>query len=706
MKKVYLKTLLLAATLLGGVNVAWADDITSLPFTTDFATAISPFDAGVIETSNTNIGAVLNVCNTTATAWFDTDASTEGRQAYELGEKETVTLQFTAFHGWYATTKPATFQLLNSDGASLVEYTYECSGSVTDVKLGGTTPTTFSAFTGNSKYDATRNANGIGGNGKPYVATENYNPTITMTVSGKGYVTFSFVSANAEKSFSATLEDVKMDLARFVIKDEIGLADRATCIDNLSITSAVAQKESYSYTINYVDETGASILTDGGMGEEGTTVEISQEVLVVDGKKYDYVSDDAADKVLNANGTVITVRYKEKAKKSYTVNAVNGEDILKELAAGSCYEDETPRVYYSRSMQINGQWYTVAPNSADPIYGVDLTEGGNVEVAYEADDAILYFFEGNELNGSSPWAAGTGAPAKMSNGDASRMAKDKFVYTEPLAAGDYVVTIRVRNQRSAASTETFASLALRDVEGTTTALDENFAEWTNNTLEERTITITVPEDNLALQINNGAYNSNLEIDYIVFESTTKYLQSSANLEGFKTFYDATASYEVDESTTIYQAVAADDETVTLQKVDGNVVPADIPVVLQSSASDYAIALTPTDAESKADFSKNLLKAAAGTETGKYVLAYRAGDGLGLAFYQYIGNSPLEAGDVYLDIEEDEAAPRRIVIAGEATAIKNVNVAAEDGAVYNVAGQKVNGSYKGIVIKNGKKFLQK
>ena len=30
----------------------------------------------------------------------------------------------------------------------------------------------------------------------------------------------------------------------------------------------------------------------------------------------------------------------------------------------------------------------------------------------------------------------------------------------------------------------------------------------------------------------------------------------------------------------------------------------------------------------------------------------------------------------------------------------------DGAIYNLAGQKVNANYKGVVIQNGKKFIQK
>ena len=39
------------------------------------------------------------------------------------------------------------------------------------------------------------------------------------------------------------------------------------------------------------------------------------------------------------------------------------------------------------------------------------------------------------------------------------------------------------------------------------------------------------------------------------------------------------------------------------------------------------------------------------------------------------------------------------------AIKSVKAAKEDGAIYNLAGQKVSASYKGVVIKNGKKYIQ-
>ncbi len=43
---------------------------------------------------------------------------------------------------------------------------------------------------------------------------------------------------------------------------------------------------------------------------------------------------------------------------------------------------------------------------------------------------------------------------------------------------------------------------------------------------------------------------------------------------------------------------------------------------------------------------------------------------------------------------------------DATGIKNVNVNRNDNKMFNIAGQRVNGNVKGIVIKNGKKFMVK
>lgn len=63
-------------------------------------------------------------------------------------------------------------------------------------------------------------------------------------------------------------------------------------------------------------------------------------------------------------------------------------------------------------------------------------------------------------------------------------------------------------------------------------------------------------------------------------------------------------------------------------------------------------------------------------------------------------------DHHLLFTGDRYTPVKLYFS-DTTAIKTVKAAKKfDGATYNLAGQKVNASYRGVVIKNGKKFIQK
>lgn len=73
-------------------------------------------------------------------------------------------------------------------------------------------------------------------------------------------------------------------------------------------------------------------------------------------------------------------------------------------------------------------------------------------------------------------------------------------------------------------------------------------------------------------------------------------------------------------------------------------------------------------------------------------------------------SGLGANTVYMTCANTAAARMNIVWLdedGQVTAIQKVEKAAADnGAIYNLRGEKVNAAYKGLVIKNGKKYIQK
>ena len=85
--------------------------------------------------------------------------------------------------------------------------------------------------------------------------------------------------------------------------------------------------------------------------------------------------------------------------------------------------------------------------------------------------------------------------------------------------------------------------------------------------------------------------------------------------------------------------------------------------------------------------------------------------VGTAAGAYDEEEGVTTADFYVNCPVISAGGRLNVVwldgSEEATAIQTVKKAnAEKGAIYNLAGQKVNAAYKGVVIKDGKKYIQK
>ena len=78
-----------------------------------------------------------------------------------------------------------------------------------------------------------------------------------------------------------------------------------------------------------------------------------------------------------------------------------------------------------------------------------------------------------------------------------------------------------------------------------------------------------------------------------------------------------------------------------------------------------------------------------------------------AFAQVVYGQDIPAKKGYIVLNGAPAAKYAINFDGEATGIHTIEAAsAANGAMYNLAGQRVDKSYKGIVIVNGKKYLNK
>lgn len=180
-----------------------------------------------------------------------------------------------------------------------------------------------------------------------------------------------------------------------------------------------------------------------------------------------------------------------------------------------------------------------------------------------------------------------------------------------------------------------------------------------------------------------------------------------------------AIVNIPEGLSAWEAVDYD-ETVGLKFTKTNVIGGNFPYIVRNTA-DHDIDLSFTgagdinfksyvnnEANKKQVGSTNIWfcgnwKEALVTDGTQWIVK---NDGIHASVVKANGTkiSPFRA---YFTGIPEGASAKLNFIDGEATGINGVNAeAAADGAIYNLAGQKVSAAYKGIVIKNGKKYLMK
>ena len=189
-----------------------------------------------------------------------------------------------------------------------------------------------------------------------------------------------------------------------------------------------------------------------------------------------------------------------------------------------------------------------------------------------------------------------------------------------------------------------------------------------------------PANNPTVSITSAGYasfSSTYPLDLANISGGTAYMVTENAANGYVTLTEATGT------------VAAN--TGLIIKGDAGTVT--IPVAASGtdySATNKLVAVTTADE----------------VDAGNYILAANK-DGSEAGFYQLEEATSLDAGKAYLPASAVNEARARFLFSDDATAIKSIATdAAENGAIYNVAGQRVNAAYKGIVIKNGKKYLNK
>lgn len=144
------------------------------------------------------------------------------------------------------------------------------------------------------------------------------------------------------------------------------------------------------------------------------------------------------------------------------------------------------------------------------------------------------------------------------------------------------------------------------------------------------------------------------------------------------------------------------KTVTAKEFTG-VVPAGGAVLVKGTANT-AYTLTPATTEGDANFATDLKTGATKADGTQYGFTTKFGTP---AFAQVASGQEIPAKKGYIVLSGASAAKYSICFGDEATGIQTIEAAsAANAAMYNLAGQRVDKAYKGIVIVNGKKYLNK
>ncbi len=172
---------------------------------------------------------------------------------------------------------------------------------------------------------------------------------------------------------------------------------------------------------------------------------------------------------------------------------------------------------------------------------------------------------------------------------------------------------------------------------------------------------------------------------------------------YSTFFTTEGAYKVPDEAKAYIGEVSG-EVLDLTDV-GDIIHADEPVILKATGSD--ITLMPScnkDAASAGNKLSGTEEGIASAPANVYALSFGQN---GVGFYEWSGRA-IGANKAYLMLGSSLSAPIRsfgmMFDDGTFTGIPAVKVSdqPQNGVIYNLQGQRGDGSYKGVVIKNGQK----
>ena len=235
------------------------------------------------------------------------------------------------------------------------------------------------------------------------------------------------------------------------------------------------------------------------------------------------------------------------------------------------------------------------------------------------------------------------------------------------------------------------------------------------------VTITVPTGTPSLNItftNSKSSNSRLDdIELTAAQVAPTSVSVTIGETGYATLYYSDRALTVPAGVKGYTCSLSDGSFKMNEAfAEGQTIPAGTGVLLNGNPGTYTFNISSEAGTPVAD--NNWLKGSdeeAMTEGGEryYMLSLDANNTEGsVGFYWGVANGEAfknGAHKAYLCVKDNATGAKTCYrFDGQTTAIDGTRAdkpTAADGAVYNLAGQRVDRSYKGVVIKNGKKYIQ-
>ena len=342
---------------------------------------------------------------------------------------------------------------------------------------------------------------------------------------------------------------------------------------------------------------------------------------------------------------------------------------------------------------VSGNTYTTTITLPEPIVW-DGTSAIRVLTYVKADKYVNVKFNADDSDKNSYY--GSGAPGEASSLSAKPTAVAEFgIQTEPsVIAGN----ITWKNKAVAGATVTLTS---GDVIYTGASDDKG----------AYSIDVIQNDKKYNLTVSAPGYIDYTENDVDLSQSVNKNIALEVEPvavtvgEGGNAMFSATCAIDFSLTPEVEAYVVTDVKGNYTELAQVTAVPAGTGVLLKAKAGNYKLAPVP-EAEA---VQKNLLVAvdedytiAASDVQNIWSLAT---DDKGQACFASVAGTVVEAGSAYLSVASD----KDYIYLDKATGLRGINAAATldtKAPMYNVAGQKVDASYKGIVIQNGKKFNNK